>query len=75
MAKKTKKQSKQVAPKRMTRNLCERMKEAAGQVARDHGFEVMDMRCSMMSAMFVPGGKPERRTAFSFVIAGKDGKP
>lgn len=57
-----------------TTTLCERMKAAAGQVAREHGFEIMDMRCSMMSAMFVPGRKPERRTAFSFTVAGKDGK-
>jgi hypothetical protein len=70
MAKKRKK-----APARPGKEtLCDRMKAAADQVARDHGFLVMDMRCSMMSAMFVPGGKPERRAAFSFTIAGKDAK-
>lgn len=70
MAKKTKK----AATRSEKATLCERMKAAAGQVAREHGFEIMDMRCAMMSAMFVPNMKPERRAAFSFTIAGKDGK-
>lgn len=54
--------------------LCDRMKVAASQVAREHGFEIMNMRCSLMSAMFVPGNRPERRMAFSFTVVGKDGK-
>lgn len=70
MAKKRKKASVRAT----TATLCEQMKAAAGQVAREHGFEIMDMRCSMMSAMFVPNMKPERRAAFSFTVAGKDGK-
>lgn len=68
------KKNRKAGAKKGNASLCDRMKEAAGQVAREHGFLIMDMRCSMMSAMFVPNRKPERRAAFSFTIAGKDAK-
>lgn len=64
---------KKKAPARPPKDsLCDRMKGAAAQLAREYGFEITDLRCSMMSAMFVPGGKSEKRTAFSFTIMGKD---
>lgn len=68
------KKSRKAPVQKAKATLCERMKEAASQVAREHGFEIMDMRCAMMSAMFVPNRKPERRGAFSFTIVGKDAK-
>lgn len=73
MAKKTKaKRAKAVRKNGGT--LCDRMKTAAARVAGELGYKITDLRCNVMSAMFVPGGKPERRTAFSFTIMGKDGK-
>lgn len=73
MAKKTK--AKRSKPARKNGGtLCDRMKTAATRVAGDLGYKITDLRCNVMSAMFVPGGKPERRTAFSFTIIGKDGR-
>lgn len=75
MAKKKKKTRKanrkaQVSPKPRGA-FCERLKAAASELARENGFEIVDSRCSIVAAMFVPDQKPERRAAFSFTIVGK----
>lgn len=72
MAKKAKARARK--PKANRATLCERMKNAAVQVAGELGYEITNLRCSVLSAMFVPGQKPERRAAFSFTVMGKDGK-
>lgn len=68
------KKAKATKPKAPRATLCERMKDAAQRVAGELGYEITNLRCSVMSAMFVPGQKPERRTAFSFTVMGKDGR-
>lgn len=68
MAKKAKK-AKKSTPK-PEKPLCERLKDAAAKVAEEAGFEIVDTRCSLMAAMFVPNGPPKKRTAFSFTIVG-----
>ncbi len=70
MAKKVKKARK--ARPEPQKTLCERLKDAAAKVAEEAGFEVVDARCSLMAAMFVPNGPPKKRTAFSFTIVGTD---
>jgi hypothetical protein len=62
-----KKKSKKAKPEK---SLCERLKDAAAKVAEEAGFEIVDTRCSLMAAMFVPNGPPKKRTAFSFTIVG-----
>ena len=63
------------AKKRVSRKsqatFCERLKSAAAELARENDFEIVDSRCSIVAAMFVPDKKPERRAAFSFTIVGK----
>lgn len=65
MAKKPKKTEK--AP-----SLCDRLQALAEKEARDAGYEIVDIRCSVMDYMFVPNGKPKKRAAFSFTIVGAD---
>jgi len=62
MAKKSKK-----AP-----SFCERLRQLAEKEAKEAGYEIVDVRCSIMDYMFVPGGKPKKRAAFSFSIVGAD---
>lgn len=65
MAKKPKKTEK--AP-----SLCDRLRDSAEKLAKEAGYEIVDVRCSVMGYMFVPDGKPKKRAAFSFTIVGAD---
>lgn len=53
-------------------SLCDRLRDSAEKLAKEAGYEIVDVRCSVMGYMFVPGGKPKKRAAFSFTIVGAD---
>lgn len=72
--KKTKVRSEKKAKKAQRGSLCQRLREAAGRVAQEDGFEILDTRCSLMASMFVPNGAPKKRMAFSFTIVGANKK-